>query len=453
MMRLCAMLSLAALVGAVSGVRAEVVDLERAVALALERNPALKAEEQRLTEVKAGVREAWAEAYPQLAFRSSWDRSRNPALLNSPDFEDIIEFFPGFEPGEQELYNLSVELSQPLFTSGKIGAGIELARLVVELTDAQIAAARLDAGLLAAESYLGVLEARKGLETVEIQRQARRESLAVVEARYELGEATRLEQLQAQAALAQLEPTVDFAVGAVRLAEIELRAVLDIDSDLPLEVAELDESLPAVPELAAALATARARRPEFQDLELQLEALGKQQTVTRADGYPQVDLNGYYGHTARLPENLDTSLFADWFVGVGLRWEFFDGGRRRAGVARLESLKDQVRWQLAALDNRVMQEVEAALTDYRTARSRLQAAEVSAEAAREANRVARDSYEEGVALQTDWLTAQEREIEAEVVRVRAYYGVRVSAARLARAVGLQADEAWKVVAENEGGAP
>ena len=98
-------------------------------------------------------------------------------------------------------------------------------------------------------------------------------------------------------------------------------------------------------------------------------------------------------------------------------------------------------------------EVESAITDYEASLSRWKAAETSAEVAREASRVASENYNEGVALQTDLLTAQEREISAEVVRVQSYYGARLAAARLARAVGVQANEGWRFRSEPQGEGP
>ena len=47
------------------------------------------------------------------------------------------------------------------------------------------------------------------------------------------------------------------------------------------------------------------------------------------DGLPQIDLTGMYGHTVRLFDDIDDSRFKDWAVAIGMRWEFFDGGRRR----------------------------------------------------------------------------------------------------------------------------
>jgi hypothetical protein len=46
-------------------------------------------------QVAGGIREARADAYPQFAVASGWGQSRSPAFLNSPDFEGILEQFPG----------------------------------------------------------------------------------------------------------------------------------------------------------------------------------------------------------------------------------------------------------------------------------------------------------------------------------------------------------------------
>ncbi len=62
---------------------------------------------------------------------TAWSRSRDPSLLNSRDFEDIVDLFPDFEPGEQELWDLAVEVSQPLYTSGKVRAAVDLAEWTV----------------------------------------------------------------------------------------------------------------------------------------------------------------------------------------------------------------------------------------------------------------------------------------------------------------------------------
>jgi outer membrane protein len=436
------------------------IDLEAAVRLALANNPALRAVRAKRDELQGGVVEVRADAYPQLALTSSWARSRSPAFLNSPDFEDILAQFPGgdFRPAEQTLYSAGVEVSQPLFTFGKIRSALDLARLLVESTDEEIRTAMLDAGAEAAVAYFELLTRRESLAAVETQERARREDLAVVEARYEIGEATRLELLRAQSALLDVRPRVAAAKGDVAVATGRLRRALGFGPATPLAVsppaaaaAGERRELPPPPPLDRLLATAAARRPELAQLALQRQALARQQQVTRAEGKPQIDFNGFFGRQVRLVENLDDPLYDNWSMSIGVRWEFFDGGRRRGQVAQLESQRDQLAFQLADAVNGVLVEIEEERTGYLTAAERYDAARLAAETAREATRVARESYEEGVVLQVDWLDAQQREIEADLVEIDAYYQAMTNAARLSRAIGALPTEGWPLVAPEAAG--
>jgi HAE1 family hydrophobic/amphiphilic exporter-1 len=447
------------------------VDLAAAVEIALARNPALAASEERRREVAGGVREVRADALPQLSALASYGASRNPAFLNSPDFEDILEQFPGgdFTPSEQRLYSTGVEFSQPVYTFGKLGAAVDLAEVVVDVTEAQITVSRLDVALAAADAYYDVLDARESLTVGDQQERVRRESLAVVRARYDLGEATRLELLRAEAALAEVTPTIAELRGDLATAESRLRRVLGLDPGVALvvegaappqlpplpetadftraETAGVLATLPALagppepPPLGALTATALERRPELTDVDLQRRVLALRQRVTAAEGKPQIELEGFFGRQARLFENVSEPLYDDYRVSLGLSWSFFDGGRRRGQIEQLQSQARQLELARRDLEAEIRQEVEEARIDYETAVARYRAATVAAAAAREAARVARESYEQGVALQADWLDAQRQETEAGILVVEAYYDARQEAARLARALGTLPSEA------------
>ncbi|HSM50884.1 MAG TPA: TolC family protein [Thermoanaerobaculia bacterium] len=420
------------------------LDLARSVELALAQNPALAAVAERRNEVAGGVREVRADAYPQLSLVGGWNRARSPSLLNSKDFEEFLQNFPGgrFEPQASELWGGGLELSQPLYTFGKVRAAIALAELVVEETERQIDTARLDTALAAAEAHFGVIAARDGLAAIEIQREARREALAVVMSAFEIEEATELDRLRAEAAFAEVEPEVARRRGQVAVAEGRLRQMLGLPADEPLELAPIDRALGEAPGYAELLEVAKGRRPELAELAVRSQVLDKRTVVTRASGKPQVELNGFYGREVRLPENFDDPLYANWRVSVDLKWELFDGFRRRGQLAQIESQRSQLDLLLADLESRIAVEVREGLTAYRTALARAEAARAAASAAGEASRVARANFEEGVALLSDLLDAQRRETEAEVLEVDAVYEARLISVRLARAVGHLPTEAW-----------
>lgn len=426
------------------------LDLNSAVETALAKNPALAAIQETRNQVKAGIAEARADAFPQLVATSSWGQSRSPAFLNSPDFADILEQFPGgsFEPSTQELFRTVVEVEQPIWTFGKVGAAIDLAKIVAEIADARIRTAALDTAADAAEAYYGVLAAREGLTTVEAEREFRQRDLDRITSLLEIGEATELERLLAVSALAEVAPEVARRQGQVAIAETRLRQVLALPPAEPLTLAAVSRELPAGPPPAALDQLALSQRPEIEDLAKLESTYHQRKRITHADSLPRLDFNANWGREVRRFDNFTNPLYNAWSFSVDLRWEFFDGGRRKAQIARLESERAQVALERIDLEARIRLELSQARSDYETARSRTAAAEVAANAAREALRVSRESYEQGVATQTVLLDAQSRAIVADVLAIEAFYTTLIEAARLSRAVGALPTAGWSALVEN-----
>ena len=440
-------LAAAALVAPAAAVR---LDLEQAVDAALAGNPALAAVAETRRQLAGAVAEARADAFPQLSLASSWGQSRSPALLNSPDFEEILGQFPGasFEPRTQELSRAMVEVKQTVWNFGKVGAAIELARIASRAAEAQIDTARLDTAFETAQAYFQVLAARDGLTTLQADREFRRRDLERVRALLEIGEATELERLRAEAALAEVEPEVALREGQVTVAENSLRRLLALPAGEPLELAGAPGTLPDPPELDRLVELGLATRPELADLAYQVQAREKQKTVTRADGLPQIDFAGSWGREVRRIENFDDPLYSTWSFGVSLRWSLLDGGRRRGQVAQVESQRQQTALRLEDLRARVRLEVGQQLSDYRTARARSVSAAAATAVAQEALRVARESYEQGIVNQTDLLDAQSRATLADTVAIATHYEALIQASRLARAVGRLATAPWRPLSEN-----
>ncbi|MBP1642207.1 MAG: transporter [Acidobacteria bacterium] len=425
------------------------LSLAKAVETALANNPALAAVEETRRQVEGGIVEARADAFPQISFGGSWGQSLSPSLLNSPDFEDLLELFPeGFEPGTQELTRAAITVSQTIWSFGKVRAAVDLAETVAQAAEAQIAAARLDTGLAVADAYFRVLATREGLATIEADREYRKRDLERVRDLLDIGEATELELLRAEAAAAEVEPEVARRQGQVRVAENGLRNLLALSAEEPLVLEPAPAQLPDPPAGDLLVELALAERPELSDLALQVAAREQQKKVTSADGLPQLDFNGAWGREVRVIGNFSDPLYSAWAFGVNLNWSLFDGGRRKGQVAQIESQRTQTQLLLDDLRARVRLEVDQALSNYLTARARAAAAELSAGASREALRVARENYEQGVATQTDLLDAQSRSTLSEAIAIESHYEALIQASRLARAVGRPATAPWRAIAEN-----
>lgn len=414
----------------------ESLTLAKTIEQALALNPRLKGAEESRREVAAGVREARAQALPSFKLLSGWDVSRNPSLLNSVDFEEFVESFPGgsFEPRRQTLYNLSAEVAQPLFTWGKVGAALELARSAGDVAESRIDTLRLDIAAEAAEAYFALARSSQALEALEAQHRARTEAFEVVHTRYELGDATRLELLRSKAALAAVEPARAVKAGEIESARSRLRRILGMTRNTQIQLELPKAAVPSPPPLAALLG-GTAKRPEELELLRQEEALSHRIRVLKADGKPQLDFSGAYGRVVRRPEDLEDPLFRDWRISVDFTWDLFDGGRRRGQVAQLESQMRQLAWQRQDLERQIAEEIAVAHSELAAARAREGAADVALEAAREANRVAQESYQEGVALQADVLAAQEQETQGALESIEARFDAFIQWVRLERSLG------------------
>ena len=131
---LAGLAALAAPTPPVAGIQ---LDLARAVETTLRANPRLLSVEEIRSQVKGGIREARADAFPQLTLSSSWGQSRSPSFLNSSDFGEIIDQFPGgaFVPSTHALLaevddrTRLVFVANPGNPTGRVYTADELERL------------------------------------------------------------------------------------------------------------------------------------------------------------------------------------------------------------------------------------------------------------------------------------------------------------------------------------
>ncbi len=413
----------------------EPMGLEQVVAYALEHNPGLAAAIEQRRELAGGLVEAWADAYPQLDLAAGWNRSRNPSLLNSPDFEDFLEQFPGFEPQTQDLWNLGVELRQVIWAGGKVKATVALAELAAETVENRIATARLDVAARTGRAWADAVAADRSRAALRAELASRQTALELVEARLEIGEATELERLRAVAALASLEPEIAALDGRYDAAIAALRAAMGLGADQTLTVARSGADTPELPDLAETRSAALTQRPELFGLRLDERTVAGQAEITRAEGRPRFDFSAGWGRQARLGENLRDGLYDDWRVGISASLSLSDGGKRAGQLARAESQQRQIELRLEELEREVEREVETAWSDLRAALARREAAASSLAAAREAARVARESWELGVALQLDVLEAEDLARQAELATIDADLAAWAAAIELDRARG------------------
>jgi outer membrane protein TolC len=227
------------------------------------------------------------------------------------------------------------------------------------------------------------------------------------------------------------------ADNAVRVAQLELDRLLGLPLDTtvrPVTAVEVEASEAPQQGLTEA---ALAGRPDLAALGEELSALRARLRATRGERWPQLDAVG------RLIEAKPNPYFFveqerfhwNWELGLSLRWNVWDGGRRGARESELLARLEAAEARLA--DARAQVAVEVARRQLEVSRAR-EAVAVAAETvtgAQETFRVARRQFQEGAALSADVLDAEESWRRAEARQSQAQADYATAQAAVLRASG------------------
>ncbi len=407
-------------------------DLPALIDLAQRANPATRRawEQARAAAARLGIAEsAWL---PVLAVRAAGGTSRvedrtaaGPVYTTGPSGTSqltlawtLLDFgrrAADTARAEEELLATNFAFNR---THQQVTYAVQRTFYAYDASRARVEAAR--ATLASAVAVEQQAEARlaQGLATETERLLARQET---ARARFELQAAQR-GVADTQAALAEalgisphrLPPTV-------ALAELALPPRLDESVD-----GAMDRALAARPDLAARLATLRAREAEVRR--------------ARAEFFPRLGAAGAAGGTAGrfTPEHVDRTFgYTEPIYGafLELSWTLFDGFARENAVRAAEARRGEAEAEVTALQLETLRQVWKSYADVQVARLQLDYAAALLDASEDAYDAAFTSYAAGLADILDVLAAERDLARARMTSIESRAELLNSAAALAFAVG------------------
>ncbi|MFP4560352.1 MAG: TolC family protein [Thiohalorhabdus sp.] len=421
---------------------AQGLELREAVRQALENNSQVQA--QRHQQEAAGYRtEASRSGYLPMVDLEVGARATNSpaqafmAKLNQGDIDQSDFGDPAGDPygtlndpdTTSDLATALV-LRQPLYRGGATSAEVRRARSNQEAMSRQADRTRLDVALGATKAFLQVQLAEARVAVTEEALKAAREHLRIAENRLETGAAMRGDMLQARTRVSELEEQLLAHRNEVAVAKSALNERLGRDLDAPVSLdRDLGEDLPAeAPGLEVLVERAIAKRPTIAATEAELGAARAGVDAASAELLPRINLE------ARLEDHRASAADQSWLAGVRMDWRLFGGGRWASRNAA-EAERFAARAQLTDIRRKVRLEVKQAKLDLDTARRRLDTVGHAVASARESLRTNTDRYRQGAATMVEVLDAQLARQQARLRQLEAFYDLRLSHARLQKAVG------------------
>ncbi len=425
--------------------------LAGAVERALASAERVRAARAGLARASSAVRGAASERWPRISADAGFTRTKRELTAADKALQGLAGAFAGgsdLVPSKYgKLYTAGVEVTQPLFTGGRVKNTVRAARAGRDLAGEELRAARLATIAAAVRGYYAVLLAAEvhkvRRSTYELARKHYREVLLREKARA----ASRFEVLRAKVAMQNQEAQMIDSQLTVSKTRVLLLREVGAPQDAALELVTRFEKPTAPPAMQTSLARAAARRSEIVQFRHAVRAQKYSMRAARAGYYPTVSARARWGGQAEENPFSDDNFDESGLIGLDLRWNLFDGLLTRSRVAGARAELTRLRWQRRGLQRDVEMEVRHAHLTLASARKFIEAQGANVSEATEALRLAEVRRKAGAATELDVQDARNQLEEAGLNYARALYQYSVARLGLQAATGTLDSVKWPGAAE------
>lgn len=363
-------------------------ELNSLIERAKQANPDLHIALARISEAQAFNRIAGGDKYPDLNLDASFQRRKvseditGGLFANNPSSNWSAGLATSWEIDVFGRVTRSIEA-----TEADVGASIEDYRDVMVSLYAQVAI-----------NYINVRTVQQRLKYAQSNVNSQRETLEIVQYRFEAGLVPKFDVAQSKYNLANTEtlipeliPLLESALNqlAILLGQIpgSLDKDLSQDTGIPLPKTELALAPPA--ELLR-------RRPDIRQAERQVAAQSARIGVATAELYPQFSLIGALTLGASEFDNLADSDSVGWALIPGVRWNLFSAGKVEGLIDVEEARTKQavINYEKTVLD--ALAEVETTMVALRQERLRSEKLSEAVDASQESVDLVSTSYLAGL---------------------------------------------------------
>lgn len=414
--------------------------LPQAVAIGLEKNPLRKAALAETRASAADVETARSSLLPRLTFSETATRGDDPVYVFGTRLRQ-----QRFTQTDFALNKLNAPLpvgnfatrfggSWNLFDSFATWHGILRAKQMNDAAARQLDRTEQEIVFGVIRSYNEVVLAQKQLE---FSGQAAKTAQAIVDrsqARFDTGLVVESDLLTAKVRLAAREQELIRARNNLDLAQAQLNTAMGVPLATSYELSDTGAEQPLpFPTLAEIEQKALVNRPDLKRVISEESAQRETVAIAKSSFGPQI--NAFAGWELDNPTLLAGGGGNNWVGGIELKFDIFQGGAKRAELARQRALAEKVVSMKEAFMDTVRLEVRRAYYDLDASRQQIEVARAAIAQAQESLRINQDRYESGLTTITDLLGAEDAARRSQTDYWEAVYRSRTGYASLELAAG------------------
>jgi outer membrane protein len=395
--------------------RGETLDLQRCIAVALERHPTIRAAAGALVAGESKVGQARSGLYPQLNGSASYSRM-DPANTTVGQVYDS--------------YSSSVSLSQTLFDFGKTSDQVKIQELNRDSSRSDLDNIRTQVSFGVKQAYFGLLQAGRNRDVSREMVGQFQQHLDQARAFFEVGTKPKFDVTKAEVDLSNAKLNLIKAENTSRLARVALNNAMGLPEAPDYEVADQLSSQRVEIDLNETIRKAYDRRPDLKAIAVKRKSLEQSIELARKGYYPYVTGNAGYGWGGG-----SFPLDQGWSFGAQLNVPLFSGFSTKYQVAEAQANLEVLAANEALLRQTIDQDVKQAWLNLQEAADRGVTAELVVRQATENLELANGRYAAGVGSPIEVTDALVAASNAKMAQISALYDYKLAQSSLEKAAG------------------
>lgn len=448
--------------------------LDQALEIALSENVAVKVADKEIERSGYAKKGTYAALFPQINASGSFQRTIKKQIMYMDQddsgegggggfFGSIAPYFmriqelsalqgldpvtvapstgsssEGFAVGRWNAWSTGISANMPL-VNAQLWKSIEISGQQVELAVEQARSSRLDMVTQVKQAFYAVLLAKEALSVYRSVYDNSLQNLAQTEKRYNAQKASELEYTRAKATAANTIPNVFNAESSVILALWQLKAVMGVDLELPIDVAgtlsEYSEGMGY--DIALEDSASLDRNSTLRQLAIQAEQLAATVKMQQYASLPSLSLGFAYNYSAMANDfvfkNYKWTPYS--YVGLSLSIPIFSGGQRLNQIRQTRVQAAELDLQRMDTERKLRIAIRQYLTTMQTNIKSYAAARDAERTARKAYDIAAKSYAVGRSTITDLNDAQLGLTQSQLAVSQAVYNFVVAKSQLEQTLG------------------
>jgi outer membrane protein TolC len=372
----------------------EILTLDQCLDLAYQNSPSLKAADKSAELAKLQVREAGAGFWPTVNYSITGSNYTDKTVQNA--YSDR-----GFNEG--------FSATQKLYTGGLTTSKYQIAKFNLENALEEQRKAKQQMTFNVKQAYYQVWLAKQMLEVTKSSYKNAERRYQQQKAYYEVGNASKVELLQAQVQWESMKPQVINAQNQFDAAMLNFTILLGIERTRSYTI-NVDLTKLQIPEnanvaLVTALEDSYKNRPDVREMRNTVE-ISKLNTKMAYAGYkPILTLTGSYAGN-----NTFSSVTEPWTknftLSLNLAGVVFDGLATQTRIAEAKKNEELVAIRDSGLKDQVQVEIELAIQSINANLATARASQTNIDLAKESLRLTQAKYDAGMATNIDITDAQ-----------------------------------------------